>query len=246
MYYFFVKQCYFFFYPQCSCLSDENGVTFAKYLNRWSNMRIHTLSIGVPETRADERGEWTSAIHRRPVMGPVLLGERRHAGDRVYDTRHHGSPDQAVCAQPLEHYAFWNAEYGTDVFGPALLGENWTVSDANESNTYVGDVYRVGGAVVQVSAPRVPCSKQERKAGFAGFLARVVETRRTGWYLRVLTPGEVAAGDELILVSRPERPHSVAAVNDLWHGSLDAALAKELLDSPELAEGWKEMLRKRL
>ncbi len=209
-------------------------------------MRIHTLSIGVPETRADERGQWTSAIHRQPAAGQVMLTAAGHAGDRVHDTQHHGSPDQAVCAHPLEHYAFWNAEYGTDIFGPAILGENWTLTDANEANTYVGDVYRVGEAVVQVSAPRVPCSKQERKAGLEGFLARVVETRRTGWYLRVLTPGEVTAGDELILVSRPERPYSVAAVNELWHGSLDAALAQDLLAAPELAEGWKDMLRKRL
>jgi MOSC domain-containing protein YiiM len=209
-------------------------------------MRIHTLSIGVPETRVDERGEWTSAIHRRPVAGPVLLTERGHAGDRVHDTRHHGSPDQAICAHPLEHYAFWNAEYETDSFGPAILGENWTVSDANESNTYVGDVYRVGAAVVQVSSPRVPCSTQERKVGRKGFLGRSNKTQRTGWYLRVLTPGEVSAGDELILVTRPERAYSVAQVNENFHGQFDRAFAEELLGSPELAEGWKDMLRKRL
>jgi MOSC domain-containing protein YiiM len=164
----------------------------------------------------------------------------------VHDTRHHGSPDQAVCAHPLEHYTFWNAEYGTGLFGPALLGENWTLSDANEANTFIGDVYRVGGAVVQVSAPRVPCSTQERKVGLPGFLRRSNETQRTGWYLRVLTPGEVAAGEELTLMSRPERAYSVAQVNENFHGQFDPAFAEELLQSTELAEGWKEMLRKRL
>jgi MOSC domain-containing protein YiiM len=175
-----------------------------------------------------------------------LLTERGHAGDRVHDTRHHGSPDQAICAHPLEHYAFWNAEYGTDIFGPAMLGENWTVSDANESNTYVGDVYRVGAAVVQVSSPRVPCSTQERKVGRKGFLGRSNKTQRTGWYLRVLAPGEVSAGDELILVTRPERAYTVAQVNENFHGDFSPAFAEELLRSPELAEGWKDMLRKRL
>lgn len=209
-------------------------------------MRIHTLSTGIPETRSDERGAWTSAIHRQPAAGPVLLTESGHAGDRVHDTRYHGSPDQAVCAHPLEHYAFWNAEYGTDLFGPAVLGENWTLDGANEANTFVGDAHRVGGAVVQVSAPRVPCSTQERKVGLAGFLRRSNEAQRTGWYLRVLTPGEVSAGDELILLSRPERAYSVAQVNENFHGRFDPAFAEELLLSAELAEGWKEMLRKRL
>lgn len=209
-------------------------------------MRIHTLSIGVPETREDARGTWRSAIHRQPVAGPVLLTASGHAGDQVADTRHHGSPDQAVCAHPLAHYAYWNAEYGTDSFGPAVLGENWTLTDADEASVYVGDAYRVGQAVVQVSAPRVPCSTQERKVGFKGFLRRTTETRRTGWYLRVLQAGEVAAGDELLLLSRPARAVTVAQVNETWHGPLDRAFAEELLLAPELAEGWKVMLRKRL
>jgi MOSC domain-containing protein YiiM len=209
-------------------------------------MLIHTLSIGVPETREDERGSWKSAIHRQPVSGPVLLGDGGHAGDRVADRRHHGSPDQAVCAHPLEHYAFWNAEFGTDIFGPAALGENWTLSDANEANTSIGDVYRVGRAVVQVSAPRLPCWKQERKVRLDGFLRRSTETQRTGWYLRVLTPGEVAAGDRLVLISRPDRAYTVAQVNENFHGQFDPAFTEELLLSPELAEGWKDMLRKKL
>jgi MOSC domain-containing protein YiiM len=180
------------------------------------------------------------------VAGPVLLTAAGHAGDEVADKRHHGSADQAVCAHPLEHYAFWNAEYETEVFGPATVGENWTLSEANEANTAIGDVYRVGRALVQVSAPRVPCSTQERKVGLPGFLRRSNETQRTGWYLRVLESGEVAAGDALELVSRPERAYSVADVNANFHGEFDRALAEELLLSPELAEGWKAMLRKRL
>jgi MOSC domain-containing protein YiiM len=210
-------------------------------------MRIHSLSIGVPQTRTDERGAWTSAIHRQPVAGPVMLTESGHVGDRVANRKYHGSPDQAVCAHPLEHYAFWNAEYGTDLFGPALIGENWTLSDANETNTRIGDVYRVGQAVVvQVSAPRVPCSTQERKVRLEGFLRRSNETQRTGWYLRVLTPGEVAPGDELVRLSRPEPAYTIAQLNAHFHGQFDRALAEELLLSPELAEAWKEMLRKRL
>ena len=162
------------------------------------------------------------------------------------DRRHHGSPDQAVCCYPVEHYDAWNAEYPGERLGPSSVGENWTISGGNENTVCIGDVYRVGTARVQVSASRVPCSKQERKLQLPGFLKRVVETRRTGWYLRVLTPGEVAAGDELVLESRPEQAYPIAALNEHWHGDFDKAFAEELLGSAELGEGWKEMLRSRL
>ncbi len=209
-------------------------------------MYIHTLSLGQPARHTDERGAWVSAIFRAPVDGPVFLSEAGLAGDEVADRKHHGSPDQAVCCHPIEHYDFWNAEYSGAALGPASVGENWTISGGNEQTVCIGDVYRVGAARVQVSASRVPCSKQERKVQLPGFLKRVQETRRTGWYLRVLTPGEVAAGDELRLESRPAQPHTIEALNENWHGDFDPNYAEELLRSPELAEGWKEMLRDRL
>lgn len=209
-------------------------------------MYIQTLSIGQPATHVDERGEWVSAIFRTPVVGPVPLTQGGHAGDRVADRRHHGSPDQAVCCHPHEHYAFWNAEYPGAGLGPGAVGENWTITGGNEQTVCIGDVYRVGTARVQVSAARVPCAKQERKVRVPGFLRRVRETKRTGWYLRVLTPGELAAGDELVLESRPDRPITLEALNENWHGEFDPAFAEALLLSPELAEGWKEMLRDRL
>ena len=135
------------------------------------------------------------------------------------------------------------AMYGRAKFD---LLKHRTISGANEQTVCIGDVYQVGSARVQVSASRVPCSKQERKLRLPGFLKRVQETRRTGWYLRVLTPGEVAAGDELRLESRPAQPHTIEALNENWHGRFDPGYAEELLRSPELAEGWKEMLRDRL
>ncbi len=209
-------------------------------------MIIHTLSIGQPATHTDERGEWISAIYRSPVIGPILLRADGHAGDRVADRKHHGSPDQAVCCHPLEHYTFWNAEFPGAALGPGAVGENWTLTGGNEQTVCIGDIYRVGSARVQVSAPRVPCSKQERKVRLPGFLRRVQETQRTGWYLRVLTPGAVTGGDELTLEARPARPYTLATLNANWHGDFDHGFARELLESPELAAGWKEMLLRRL
>ncbi|MFZ1399485.1 MAG: MOSC domain-containing protein, partial [Candidatus Promineifilaceae bacterium] len=167
---------------------------------------IHTQLIGQPQTHTDARGSWQSAIFRQPVAEPVWLHPRGLTGDQVADTKHHGSLDQAVCCQPLSHYDFWNDFYqleGAARLGPGSVGENWTLTDCTEAAVAVGDIFEVGEAVVQVSAPRYPCTKQERKLQLPNFFNEVLHSQRTGFYLRVLTPGAVQAGAELKVVERP-------------------------------------------
>ena len=156
-------------------------------------VRIHTQLIGEPQTVADERGEWRSAIFRQPADGPVELRDHGLVGDQVADTKNHGKPDQAVCCHPLDHYAYWNELYENDapdrILGPGSVGENWTLTGVTEHDISVGDVFSVGSARVQVSGPRQPCTKQERKLKLPGFHRRTIETLRTGFYLWVLKPG---------------------------------------------------------
>lgn len=211
---------------------------------------IHTLLVGQPQDLADQRGAWRSAIYRVPVTGPIALGPRTLDGDQVADTQNHGSPDQAVCCHPIDHYRYWNEVYRlTDPavkIEPGGVGENWTLDGATERDVCVGDVYAVGTARVQVSAPRYPCSKQERKLQLPGFLRRTLDTMRTGFYLRVLTPGVVQAGDELILEQRPHPELTIERVNACVHRALDPAFAHELLAVPELAAGWKRIVQLKL
>lgn len=210
--------------------------------------RIHTLQIGQPQTITDKRGTWHSAIFRTAVTTPVELSLRGLAGDQVADTENHGSVNQAVCCQPLEHYAFWNEFYANELgdrrIGAGGVGENWTVTDWNENDVCIGDVWNVGTAHVQVSAPRYPCTKQDRKLGLRHFQRNVVRTRRTGWYLRVVEPGTVQAGDTITLAERPQPALTVERVNYNIHtDDDDPAFTTSLLDVPELAEGWKDILR---
>lgn len=210
---------------------------------------LHAMLIGQPQTITDTRGEWRSSIFRTPITGPVELGTRGLAGDQVTDTKNHGSPDQAVCCHPLVHYDYWNAFYA-DVegapLGPGSVGENWTLAQVYEDEVCIGDIFEVGTARVQISAPRYPCSKQERKVRRTGFLKETIRTRRTGWYLRVLTPGMVQAGDMLDLEARPNPAISVERVNRHIHATFDHDLAHELLALPELADTWKQMIQHRL
>lgn len=209
---------------------------------------IHTQLVGGPRELSDGRGAWRSAIFRAPAPGPLALETRGLAGDQVADTDNHGSPDQAVCCHPLAHYAAWEAEYGLapGALGPGAVGENWTLAGAGEADVCVGDIFAVGGALVQVSAPRYPCSKQERKLGLPGFLKRTMATRRTGWYMRVLQPGEVRAGDALELRERPRAGVTIALLNANMHQAFDPALAAELLAVDELSAKWKWIIQLKL
>ncbi len=210
-------------------------------------IRIHTQSVGQPQLHTDARGQWASAIFRAPVAGPVELEIRGLVSDQVADTVNHGSLGQAVSCHPLAHYTYWNGIYELTtperMLGAGSVGENWTLAEATEADVCIGDTYAVGTARVQVSGPRYPCTKQERKVGLPGFLKRTKETLRTGFYLRVLTPGVVQAGDTWLLEARLYPALSVHAINACAHQTFDPDVARRALDVPELAEGWKRILQ---
>jgi len=123
----------------------------------------------------------------------------------------HGGPEKAVCVYSAEHRDAWREETGLDL-PPGAFGENFTVSGQDETNVAVGDVFAVGGAVVEVSQPRGPCWKLARRWARPDLPKRVLATRRTGWYLRVLEEGPVAAGDELLLRERRAPEWTIARV----------------------------------
>jgi MOSC domain-containing protein YiiM len=210
------------------------------------------MFIGQPQVHVDERGEWRSSIFRAPVAGPLELGLRGLAGDQVTDTKNHGSPDQAVCCHPLDHYAHWNAAYGLTgarALGPGSVGENWTLAEADEAEICVGDVYAVGAARIAVSGPRIPCAKQDRRTGIPGFHRAAGEALRTGFYLRVLQPGTVAAGDAWALVERPQPDITVREMNEAWHGpagTVRAARIERMLAAPAVNDEWKRLYAQRL
>src|SRR5579863_9429281 len=124
---------------------------------------LHSLFIGQPKTITDARGTWTSSIYRDRVDAPVQLHREGLAGDKVAQP-YHGGPDGAVCVHLLDHYRFWNAQYGMGL-RPGGVGENFTLDQVTEEQVCAGDIVRVGAALVQVSGPRVPCANQARRIG---------------------------------------------------------------------------------
>ncbi|MBI5619243.1 MAG: MOSC domain-containing protein [Gammaproteobacteria bacterium] len=145
-----------------------------------------------------------SAIVKRPVAR-AFLGPLGLDGDAQADRRVHGGPDQALHQFAVRAYgeivARFPALAGRAV--PGTIGENLSCPDLAEDDVAIGDVYRLGAALVQVSQPRSPCWKIDHRYGTAGVAKAIVERHCPGWYLRVLEPGAVALGDAMTLVERP-------------------------------------------
>lgn len=190
-----------------------------------------------------------SAIRKLPVAGTVAITSLGLAGDEQADRQHHGGPDKALHHYPAEHYLLWRAELPERAarFEVGGFGENLATLGLNESEVCVGDVYRLGGALIQVSQGRSPCRKLEIVFDVPDMVRQVRETARTGWYYRVLSPGEVTAEDALTLEDRPHHDWPVVRLfTTLFHPAVDAAALRTLAGLPVLAENWRQRARSRL
>jgi MOSC domain-containing protein YiiM len=189
------------------------------------------------------RGEEQSAIFRSPSAGPVALGSLGLAGDEVADKIHHGGAEMAVHHYPHDHYGFWQEFLGGhELLGqPGALGENITTSGLTEEEVCIGDRFRLGTALVEVSQGRQPCWKIDHKFQRKGITAKVVETAKSGWYYRVIEPGMVAEGDALELVERPNDGWSVARVfRAVLHKGADTAELVGIARLETLSQVWRE------
>lgn len=210
---------------------------------------VTAVYVGLPhhlgETR---RGPVESAIAKTRVDAPTLaLGTTNLAGDRQADLRVHGGPDKAVYVYPTEHYPAWRGEgFDVEVGG---LGENVALAGVTEGDVLLGDVWRWGDARLQVSQPRSPCYKLALHAGRKDIGPRMIETGRTGWYLRVLETGTVPTDGSLFALD--DRDEGAPSVHDLFAamfapgGEVDAEVVDRVLRSPALADAWRRPLAAR-
>jgi MOSC domain-containing protein YiiM len=159
-------------------------------------------TVGTPGAENPTEREFTSAIWKSPVNGPVHVGVLGLAGDAVADTRVHGGPDQAVLMYAASHYPRWEEELGRRM-EPGAFGENLLVDGLDEFTVCIGDLYQVGSVSFQVSHPRQPCATLARRHQIPGMIAIVRNNGRSGWYLRVLEEGAVEAGQPVERLARP-------------------------------------------
>jgi MOSC domain-containing protein YiiM len=144
-----------------------------------------------------------SGIDKHPVNGRVAVHQLGLDGDVQVNRRHHGGEGQAVYAYAQEDADWWEAELGRDL-PPGRFGENLRTTGLDLTGALVGERWRLGTALVEVTCPRIPCANFERFWDVPGLVRRFTARGTTGAYLRVLEPGDVGAGDDVEVLLRPD------------------------------------------
>ena len=191
----------------------------------------HLLSVNIGQPAPVQIGarRQVSGIDKQPLPGRVWIGEAGLEGDRVVNTRYHGGPDQAVYVYTREDYDFWEAELGR-ALPPGLFGENLLIGGLESAALRVGDRLEFGesgGALLEVTAPRIPCATLAAHVGDPGFVKHFKGVARPGFYTRVLRGGEVGPGDSVRLIPGPAEAPSI--------GELFALHYKRTADPAKLA-----------
>lgn len=203
--------------------------------------QILSVNVSPPVEVPYQGGILRTGIYKQPVTGRVALGQLGLAGDGQADLQAHGGPDKAVYAYPYEHYQTWAQELGRTDFSFGQFGENLTVTGMLEDRVCIGDVFRIGSALVEVTQPRVPCFKLAHKMNMPEFVRLMMQSERTGFYLRVLEPGEVGADDTLERVRRdPEKLSIREAFHTLYFDKTNRATIERALRVPALAAVWRD------
>lgn len=213
-------------------------------------IELAAVNVGTPTVLAETRDEkvW-SGIRKQPVAPSTVLwlSAINLSGDGQADLSVHGGPDKAVYAYPSEHLAPWSAELETDL-GPAAFGENLSTVGVLEREVRIGDVWSWGSATLQVCQPRWPCFKLALHRGRADIQARLRSSARTGWYLRVLEPGEVTATGPIDVARQDPAGVSVydahVAMSD--RHLLEPDVVRAVAHHPALAPVWRVPLLERL
>jgi MOSC domain-containing protein YiiM len=196
------------------------------------------LSVNVAQMRQIQRhGEmvWTG-IWKHPVTGPVAVRGVNVEGDDQGDRSVHGGPDKAVYAYAREDIDWWERELGKKL-PDGIFGENLTLHGVDPASALVGERWRIGSVLLEVSEPRFPCWKLGVRFGDPLMLKRFAAARRTGTYLRLVEEGMLEAGDPVEPVSRPAHQLTIA---DFVHAYLEDRSQLPRLLIPEVAESWRD------
>ena len=210
-------------------------------------MTLKSVNVSMPTEVRHDGKTVTTGIFKERVEGRIIVRRLNLDGDGQADLWGHGGAFRAVYAYSHENYDYWARELGRDDFAIGQFGENFTVEGMGDDEVCVGDVFRIGGALVEVSQPRIPCYKLALKMGIGGFQNRFLESGRVGFYFRVIEEGEVGAGDEVVLVKRDPCAMTVRAVSDLlYFDKENLEAARQALHIAALSHGWKGSFAERL
>jgi MOSC domain-containing protein YiiM len=210
-------------------------------------MRIQALNLSKPKTVIYKGEEVFTGIYKVPTAEPRMVRILNIDGDEQADLTVHGGEDKAVYAFPFEHYSYYQEALKQDAYEPGQFGENLTTEGMLESDVHIGDRYRVGEVVFEVSQPRSPCYKFAIKMGTAESLSVCINSAKTGFYFRVLSEGIVQSGDHIEIDYSNDTAPTVEEVHRLYY--LDKKNIDGLTKAAQcnsLAKGWRDEFENRI
>lgn len=209
-------------------------------------MKLISVNVSNLRTESWNAQTVTTGIFKEPIRGRVKVTSLTLEGDSQVDKRYHGGVNKAVYAYPVEHYAAW-LEFLSAAFGPGQFGENLTVEGMLEDEICLGDVFRIGSAILQVTQPRVPCFKLAMKMRMPAFPKYFMKSGKLGFYLRVLNQGEIEAGDNIEKESDDGQGISLRELWTLAYGdAFDRYRIEQILKRDDLAGEWTKPLRQKM
>jgi MOSC domain-containing protein YiiM len=214
-------------------------------------MKVVSVNCGLPREVLWHGRPVTTSFYKEPVEGRVALRTLNLDGDRQSDLTVHGGKDKAVYCYPIEHYEYWHRELPGAALPMGSFGENFTTEGLPSENAiHVGDRFGIGSAEVVVTQPRLPCYKLGIRFGSDGMVKRFLDAGRSGFYLAVVREGEVAAGDEITVLSRDPESVPVSAITRLY---LAKRFSEEEMQQVQravrvaaLPESWRNYFREKL
>ena len=190
-----------------------------------------------------------TGIYKQAVDSPLELGVEGFVGDQQADRRVHGGPEKAVHLYPAAHYARLAERFPDAAWQlvPGSMGENISTAELDENDVHLGDIWQLGSARLQVCQPRNPCWKIDERYACAGMAAFIAEQRLCGWYWRVVQPGRVAPGEQLLPWQIAADAPSLASAMALWQTHRPALSdLEQLAASAGIATQWQQKIEQRI
>jgi len=195
-------------------------------------MRLISVNIGTARPLVGGKPSGVSGIFKEPVAGRTFIGVLGFANDAICDKRHHGGPDQAIYVYGQPDYDWW-AEQLLFPLSPGTFGENLTIADLESGQLAIGDRLHIADAVLEVTAPRIPCVTLARRMDDKQFLEKFRAAQRPGVYCRVIQEGAVAAGDAVRLETYAgDRVNVIDVFDEFFASPHDEARVRRHLAAP--------------
>lgn len=207
-------------------------------------MKLLSIYISEPKPLSFNGQTVMSGIAKTRVSGPVQVIKNRIVGDGQGETSVHGGVNKAIYAYSSEAYDWWKSHLGVSTLRDSAFGENLLVEALDEKAVFIGDLWTIGSAVLEVSEPRFPCSRLGMYWQDMSIIKKFAQSERPGVYLRVIKEGEIRSGESVSIESPEVVKFSISEMATYYYSKkIERSRYEELTNVRALSDRWKEKLK---